>query len=160
MIVLGIDQSYDCTGYAIAEDDKLMFCNSIDLSGFKSNKTKRMMIRGLVRLVVKKYKPELITIERVRMFSRGSINTKVIISLGSIVSAVIDAANLPIYSVDTRSWKARVVGSGNASKEDTIDFVKNNLGISKEIDDNAADAACIALYPFKDDVDDLMKKEN
>jgi hypothetical protein len=71
-----------------------------------------------------------------------------------------------VYSVDTRSWKSKIVGSSKArttkdgkrdAKGDTIKYVQT-LGFDLFIrtdrngndiyDDDAADSACIALYGF------------
>jgi hypothetical protein len=77
-------------------------------------------------------------------------------SFGALTATIVDTAyeyGIKVYSVDTRSWKAQIVGTSKGIKGDdpkakkipTMRFVKK-LGF--EVDDDAADSGCIALYGF------------
>ena len=71
--------------------------------------------------------------------------------------------------MDTRSWKSKIVGSSKGKKKqvlitkgknkgkyktitdnkiETLEYVKNNLGIDTKGDDDIADAICISKYGF------------
>lgn len=93
---------------------------------------------------------------------------------GALVATIVDTAfdyGIKVYSVDTRSWKCQVLGTSkplieplegvsNPQKIRAIKYIMG-LGFKKELEvrgtrnslrgycDDAADAACIALYPFK-----------
>lgn len=156
MIIMGIDASYARTGLAIAEDGELKAVKSIKFKGLKKKPEKRANLKMKVENYIKKYQPEMIVVERTRQFST---NDKSFIALNmiktgiSLLTIIIDVAyenGIPVYSVDTRSWKKVVVGSSKPDKygnkkQPTIDYVKS-LGFEVYDDDDAADAACIALY--------------
>jgi len=94
--------------------------------------------------------------ERIRTFTMGKkegkgqfLNINYIKATGGLITTIVDAAYLfgiKVYSVDTRSWKAQVVGTTKGGKAPALEFIKN-LGFDVKNDD-AADSACIALYPF------------
>lgn len=91
---------------------------------------------------------------------------------GALIASIVDVAfdyGIQVYSVDTRSWKSVVLGTSkplceplegvsNPQKIRAIKYIME-LGFKKELEiigprnslrgycDDAADAACIALYP-------------
>lgn len=157
MIALGIDQSSENSGIAVANDnEELIDYTSVRLDGFKTSRAKRKMLKNTVKLYVDRYDPEMAVIERVRMFSQNFVSLKTIISLGSLVVAIDDAVDIDLYSVDTRSWKSRVVGEADASKEETVEYIKNKFNV--EVNHDIADAICIALYPFQEGAMDLLEE--
>ncbi len=153
MIALSLDQSYARTGVAIAEDGELRYVSSFTMWGDKVNK--RKVIRNIVCALSSRYSPDMVVFERIRMFSKGMVSMATIMSLGSLSAAVVDASDVPTYSIDTRSWKSKVLGKASSSKEDAVKHI-GKLGW-KNLDDDAADAACMALYACRDDA--LLKEE-
>ena len=180
LIVIGIDQSYAKTGISIAADGNLLKVSSIPLGGCQNNTEKRLLIRNkLTHIITKaseKAKRIIIICERIRTFSGGFLSTDYIKSTGALIATLVDVArayNVPVYSVDTRSWKSAIVGTSKpgkdeGKKEPTIKFVRK-LGFEESIlvplkrakkgsfeiegkhycwNDDAADSACIALYGF------------
>lgn len=183
-IVIGIDQSYTKTGISVCADSKLLMVKSINYKGLKSHTEKRKEVkRVLIKLIKKASKMALKTIiimERIRTFNAaqskgkkkggfGGLNPNYIKITGALIGTIIDTAydlDVPVYSVDTRSWKSKIVGSSKArttkdgkrdAKGETIEYVQK-LGFDLFIrtdkngndiyDDDAADSACIALYGF------------
>jgi len=155
MLVLGIDQSYKNIGFSVANKGKLIRCKSYNLKKYKTKTEKRIRVQKILRKHIDHFNPELIIVERVRMFSQGFVNYKAIASMGALVACIVDEAfPLKVYSVDTRSWKSKILGKANTSKENKKEvkgekieakiFI-NNLGFI-EVDDDAADSGCIALY--------------
>lgn len=188
-IVIGIDQSYKNTGISIAVDGKLKNVSSIWLDKLKSNSERRRELRLRLSKIFKKMALKsvsascelVIIIERIRLQSQGFLNMDYIKSIGALNSIIVDTANeydIPVYSVDTRSWKAQVVGTSKPMKNKygvpdekwpTMKYVwslgwkdklmykvsnqcKKNIyvvdGIKYRWNDDAADSACIALYGF------------
>jgi hypothetical protein len=183
-IVIGIDQSYTKTGISVCADNKLLMVKSINYKGIKSHPDKRKEVRRvLIRLIKKASKMALQTIiimERIRTFNTaqtkgkkkgcfGGLNPNYIKITGALIGTIIDTAyesDIQVYSVDSRSWKSKIVGSSKArttkdgkrdAKGDTIKYIQT-LGFDLFIrtdrngndiyDDDAADSACIALYGF------------
>ena len=130
----------------------------------------------------------IIICERIRLRSQEFINEDYLKATGALISVIVDIAykyDIPVYSVDTRAWKACVVGTSKPKenkygvdphKWPTILYLKNS-GYLKEIlipyvgratkgiieikgnkykfNDDAADSACIALFGFLGDSERL-----
>ena len=156
MIILGVDQSYARSGFAIVKDNKLIYSTSIIFKKNKTKKDKREILKLTIENIEKTFKPNKIVVERTRLYSRGFISIKTIIALGSLITTIIDATNLDVFSVDSRSFKAKVVGHANCSKQDVMDWAQLKFGISANEDE--ADAIAIAFYSFMNNP--LLRKEN
>lgn len=130
-VVIGIDQSYNNTGISIAADGKLMKVRSLQLDSYKSNSDKRRALantlNGLLRAVCPKAKEVVCIIERIRLRSQGFLNIDYIKSIGALNSIIVDTCYeycIPVYSVDTRCWKAQVIGTSKG--------MPNKFGVPEE----------------------------
>ena len=130
-VVIGIDQSYNNTGISIAADGKLLKVKSIQLDKYKTNSEKRRALAntlsGLLRAVYTKAKEVVCIIERIRLRSQGFLNIDYIKSIGALNSIIIDICyehHIPVYSVDTRCWKAQVIGTSKG--------MSNKFGVPEE----------------------------
>jgi len=154
MKVLSFDQSYQRTGVGISNNGKVVKCFSVELN-FSSKTLKRKYLQNLAKALVKKHKPDMITVERTRMYSGGFVSQGTIMALGALVAAIVDAVYpVKTYSIDTRSWKAKVIGWASADKKDAVNVLKM-IGFS--VDHDAADAGCMSLYPYKKNI--ILKEE-
>lgn len=171
MIILGIDQSYTKTGTAVLKDDELIKSKSWNFTKLKSKTEKRKEMKRIIKGLINKYKCDMIIVERIRTFSRGQsggsfFSMDYIKSTAALIATIVDTAQLygiPVYSVDTRSWKAQIVGKSThnkneSTKQPTLDYVENTLGYTV-VDDNEADAICIAKYGFLPKTKQKLKKE-
>lgn len=183
-IVIGFDQSYTGTGITIAADNKPLKVSSTQFKGLKMRYDKRQHIRVILRKLLEqaiKLAPEVvILIERIGTYrasfgnkkNQGGTNPGYLKMTGALVATIVDTAQefgINTYSVDTRSWKAQVVGSAKSrvtegkrdSKGETVEFAEGmgydmilrhkKSGKNKGdpiYDDDKADALCIALYGF------------
>jgi len=176
-LVIGIDQSYTKTGIAVACDGKLMKVSSIKFKSSETKSDKRKKVASmLVSIIAKnswKAQEVIIICERIRTFSfgmskgksKGFMNVNYIKTTGALIGIIVDIAsshNIKVYSVDTRSWKSKVLGSSKGPTEDkkleAVNFIKK-LGFKVDNDDDAADAGCIALYGFIKESDQKLNKE-
>ena len=130
-VIIGIDQSYNNTGISIAADGKLIKVRSCRLDSYKTNSDKRRALaktlNGLLRSVCPKAKEVICIIERIRLRSQGFLSIDYIKSIGALNSIIVDKCNeycVPVYSVDTRCWKAQVVGTSKPQK--------NGYGVPEE----------------------------
>lgn len=130
-VVIGIDQSYNNTGISIAADGKLVKVKSVQLDGYKTNSDKRRALAnrlsGLLSSVTLKSKEVVCVIERIRLRSQGFLNIDYIKSIGALNSIIVDICNqygVQVYSVDTRCWKAQVIGTSKP--------MPNNYGVPEE----------------------------
>ena len=117
-IIIGIDQSYKNTGISIIADGEIKKVTSKDLTRYETNTERRRALRktldGLLRSVTPKADSVVCIIERIRLQSQGFLNINYIKSIGALNALIVDTMSeyeIPVYSVDTRCWKAQVVGT-------------------------------------------------
>lgn len=117
-VCIGIDQSYENTGVSISADGKLLKVTSLYLGNLKSNSEKRRCLKSFLTKVIQKVKPRCknitCVIERIRLRSQGFINIDYIKSIGALNAVIVDVMTdygISVYSVDTRCWKSRIVGT-------------------------------------------------
>lgn len=119
-IVIGIDQSYKNTGISIIADGKIRDIKSILLESYPNNTERRIKLRSsinkLLYSVSNKSDSIICMIERTRVHGgeKSFININTIKAMASLTALTVDmmySYNIPVYSVDTRSWKAQVVGT-------------------------------------------------
>lgn len=128
-IVIGIDQSYTRTGITILKNKKLVEMKSVDFYDCNNNTEKRRRLKDILSNYILEYGEEetIIITERIRLRSQGFLSEAYIKSTGALVATIIDVANvydIPVYSVDTRSWKGQIVGDSKP--------LNNPYGINKE----------------------------
>lgn len=122
-LVIGIDQSYKNTGISISAltydgKVKLLKVSSIYLEKYCNNSNKReylfMQLKKILEMVYNKAGEVICIIERIRLRSKGFLNIDYIKSIGALNALIVDVMSyygIPVYSVDTRCWKAQIVGS-------------------------------------------------
>lgn len=130
-VCIGIDQSYENTGVSISADGKLLIVKSIKLDKYKNKSEKRKKLReylmGVLNKVSGKGNNTICVIERIRLRSQGFININYIKSIGALNSVIVDIMSeygIEVYSIDTRCWKAQVVGTSKPRK--------NNFGVPEK----------------------------
>lgn len=118
MIIVGIDQSYQRSGFAIAADGELKKIWSVQPEKSRTMTEKRREIsRQAVmacQLCVQKAGRVLVLLERTRLYSRGKISMDYIRATGALNACVVDACmdlGIPVYSIDTQCWKRASLGS-------------------------------------------------
>jgi len=130
---IGIDQSYARTGISIAADNKLLVVRSIDFNGCKTKTEKRKHLKEILNKILSsnfnKANEIVILVERIRTFSQGrnqnqgfGLKPDYLKSTGALIATIVDTAfeyNVSVYSVDTRSWKSKVLGN---SKTDAVKY--------------------------------------
>lgn len=185
-LVIGIDQSYKQSGISIGVDNKLIKVTSTSYEALETRSQKRKHLSNIIYHILKKNSHKasevVIIVERIRTFSNfggekskggfGGLKPEYLKMTGALIACIVDVAaefNVPVYSVDTRAWKSRVLGNSKAkqkngkrdAKSEAVDFIQS-LGFDlfvrekktgknkgeKIFDDDAADSGCICLYGF------------
>lgn len=137
---VGIDQSYVRTGISLTVDGLLVAVTSVDLSHYESKRDKRMIVSTKARNAVQACfshgcQNVIVLLERIRLFSKDFISQPYIMSMGAMNACISDkvyssfplqatTGMLEVMSVETRAWKASVVG--------TIKKRENNFGVPPE----------------------------
>lgn len=128
-IVIGIDQSYTRTGITVLEDKKILGMHSVNFDGCKTNTEKREHLKHFIESLFDNYNIDnvMVITERIRLRSQGFLSESYIKSTGALIATIIDifaTYDIPVYSVDTRSWKSQIVGNSKP--------LENSYGIDKE----------------------------
>lgn len=128
-IVIGIDQSHKRTGITVLYEKQIVYMQSVNYENMKTNNEKRIFTEhvlrgiilnlkedGVIERMFKKDTPKNIEIitERIRLRSENFISEDYIKATGALVASIIRVAeefDIPVYSVDTKSWKNNIVGS-------------------------------------------------
>lgn len=150
MISLGIDESYKNFGIAVVNSNKeILQVKSYNFHGIKSKTEKRRFVAKLIQHAIEKYTPDIIIVERIRLFSQKFLSANYIKATSALVAIIVDNSfPQKVYSVDTRSWKARVCGNSKGTKKGdkqvSVKYIRKTYNL--ELNDDQADAVCIALY--------------
>lgn len=135
-VVIGIDQSYTRTGITVLCDKEIFEMYNIDFKGCKTNTERReclsYQLYDILCGVCKEVVPDemIIITERIRLRSQQFLSEAYIKATGALVATIIDCADkfkaikVPVYSVDTRSWKSQIVGNSKP--------LNNKYGINPE----------------------------
>lgn len=176
--IIGIDQSYMRTGISICVNGEIKKLYSLDFRTTKYKTVKRNKLRQVlgkaIEACLKKFEPQEINVicERVRTFTASTdMRPEVIKAQSALVATIVDAAfayGVKVFSVDTRHWKTRILGTsrpifepiegvknpqkfGSVRKMIDLGFYDNlysSSGRGFTLNDDVADAGCISLYGF------------
>lgn len=121
--IIGIDQSYSRTGFALNINGKIVKAWTTDFKNkcLDNKSQKRFEVKRILSKIIEsclRYTtPDDITIicERVRIYTQGdSFRPEVIKAQSALIAYIIDTGyeyGIRVYSVDTRAWKTRVLGN-------------------------------------------------
>lgn len=148
MVVLAFDQSYKNIGYSIYNGKDVLDSGSFKLANYPNSVARRSFIKALAKALDLCYSPDTIVAEQIRLKSKFGVNINTIICLAEITSTIADAIYpKKIYTIDSRSWKAKVIKNGSANKSHSVLLVKSVFDL--DVDHDCADAICMSMYPFE-----------
>ncbi len=149
MRILGIDPGYATIGYGILDYNN----NSFKAIGFGAITTspnlpfpKRLEdIYNDMLSVIEKYKPDVLSIERLYFNTNTTTAIDVAQARGVIVLSA-QLKNLPVFEYTPLQVKQAVTGYGKAEKRQVMEMVKSLLNLSKvPKPDDTADALALAI---------------
>ena len=144
--ILGIDPGSRTTGVGLVDTygDRLVLVHWARIQTNGDHTSRLRQIFGEITKVVKLHCPDEIAIERVFVHRNADSALKLGQARAAALVATFDA-DLPVYEYAARYIKKSVAGQGNASKLQVQHMVKVLLGVSEEIQPDAADALAVAL---------------
>ena len=144
--ILGIDPGSRTTGVGLVDTygDRLVLVHWARIQTNGDHTSRLRQIFGEITKVVKLHCPDEIAIERVFVHRNADSALKLGQARAAALVATFDA-DLPVYEYAARYVKKSVAGQGNASKLQVQHMVKVLLGVSEEIQPDAADALAVAL---------------
>ena len=149
MKILGIDPGSRITGFGVIEANKLKL-NYITSGCIRTQGDlceKIITIFEEVNLLAQKYQPDAVAVERVFM-RPDRPNPDAAIKLGHARGAIISAVGIlkiPIFEYSPNQIKKTVVGNGHAKKDQVGFMVTQILKLSKNPQEDAADALAGAI---------------
>jgi crossover junction endodeoxyribonuclease RuvC len=152
MRILGIDPGYERLGIAILEKDKgkecVIFSECFKTSAKLEFSQRLTFIGEEVKKIIKKYKPEILSIETLFLTTNQKTVMRVAEARGV---AIYEAANagLKIFEATPLQIKIATTGYGRADKNQVMKMVKILVKIDNEKkSDDELDAIAIALTAF------------
>jgi crossover junction endodeoxyribonuclease RuvC len=146
-LILGIDPGSRITGYGVvnAVGNRLEYvsCGSIRLSDEAHPQRLKQIFDSICR-IIDEYAPSECAIEEVFLGKSVSSALKLGQARGSAMVACLHK-NLTVAEYSPRKVKQALVGNGNADKEQVQHMVKVLLGVSGDVQADAADALAIAI---------------
>ena len=154
MKILGIDPGFERSGIAVLEKtpankkEQVIFSECFKTSAKLDFSERLVLIGEEVRKIIKKYKPEVLSVETLFL----TTNQKTVMHVAEARGVVIyecKKAGLKIFEASPPQIKIATTGYGKADKKQVIKMVKILVKIdnSKESDDEL-DAIAIALTAF------------
>ena len=130
--ILGIDiGGATRTGIALFSNDKneLLYNTTILRRNVKNNVEHRKNIEKEILQIYEKFGIDILIFESIRLFNVGKIQLQTILSQNKVQTTIVNAFSdkFDIYSVDVRSWKAKVLGTAKADKDMSISFVNKKF---------------------------------
>lgn len=157
MIILGIDPGTATTGWAIIEGDrnkqKLIGYGSITTSKIKDQSIRLEEIYDQCRIIIKKYKPDFLAIEK--LFFNTNLKTALNVSqTHGVVRLAGQKAKIQTFEYTPLQVKSIITGYGRAEKKQIQYMICQILHLDNKVtQDDTADAIAVALthcYNYKD----------
>lgn len=160
MIILGVDPGTATTGFAVIKGrsknrkPKVVDFGCIITTTSYSTGERLKIINNEINKLIKKHKPDLVSVESLYFFKNLKTAMPVSQAKGVILLAAAER-NVPILEFTPLQVKMTVVGYGRADKKQVQEMTKQlldldhfNLKVSGRKKDDAADALGIALCAF------------
>lgn len=149
MLALGIDPGTAICGYGLVESDGVNL-TAIEYGAITSSKKSRqedrlIKIYDSVDALIKKYRPEILGVEK--LFFYNNVSTAIPVGQARGVTLLAAAKNsIEILELSPPEVKQSVTGYGKASKDQIIFMVTKLLRLDSPPDpDDVADALAVAI---------------
>ena len=145
-ILIALDESTTCTGYAVFNDSELIKHGLFALKS-KDVLERVSYIMEEIEKLIKTYKPDNMVIEDVQI-TMNAATAKSLLGLQFMIEVYAHRNNISCETYRTTKWR-KILGLSNsrsldrkAKKQETIDYVKDKYGI-EILKDDESDAIAI-----------------
>lgn len=152
MRIISFDQATRCSGWAYFENSKYVCSGVIDMAKSKLETEERSFeMAKEIWQIIQKYNPDHIILEGVQQQS----NPKTMVILARLAGMIIgyaEAHNVRTHILLPSQWRKMLKYSQGAKvkrqelKQQSIDYVKNNLGLDLQEDESEAVCEGIAAH--------------
>ena len=154
MRILGIDPGYERLGVAVLEKnkgeqrEKVLFSECFKTSAKLEFSERLNLIGEEVRTIIKKYKPEVLSIETLFLTTNQKTVMRVAEARGVVIYEA-SRAGLKIFEASPPQIKIATTGYGKSDKAQIIKMVKMLVKMdNSKTSDDELDAIAIALTAF------------
>jgi crossover junction endodeoxyribonuclease RuvC len=148
MRILGIDCGSERTGYGVIETDgrshRMVIAGVIRTSPKNSLDSRLLEIAQGLRAVIGQYLPAGAAVEEV-FYSQNAKSALKLAHVRGVALLALAEAGLTVGEYSALEVKASVVGYGRAEKHQVQLMVKNLLGLSEALAEDASDAIAVAI---------------
>ena len=149
MRIIGIDPGYAIVGFGVVEysgmNFKVVEYGAITTTSDMEFTARLKVIYDDLTLVLDKYKPEFMSIEKLFFNTNQKTGIDVAQARGVIMLAA-EQRDIPIFEYTPLQVKQSVVGYGKAEKKQVMEMTRRILGLEKiPKPDDTADALAIAI---------------
>ena len=152
-ILIALDESTTCTGYAVFNDSELIKHGLFALKS-KDVLERVSYIMEEIEKLIKTYKPDNMVIEDVQI-TMNAATAKSLLGLQFMIEVYAHRNNISCETYRTTKWR-KILGLSNsrsldrkAKKQETIDYVKDKYGIDVLKDDESDAIAIGTAYLFE-----------
>ena len=154
MKILSIDPGYERLGIAILEKEKkgakeeYIFSETFKTSPKLDFKERLFLLGRRIEEIIEKYKPEILSIDKLFFNTNQKTATNVAETRGTIIYLAMKN-NLKVYEYTPLEIKMAMTGNGRADKKQVIFMVNQLINLDKEIKyDDEFDAIAVGLTFF------------
>ena len=141
MTILSIDSGIEKTGYAIFKDKKYVTSNLIKTAKTKPIEVRLNEIYSQLKTIIKKYRPDVLVLERLFFFRNQK--TAILVSQAQGVILLLAAQNkVKLAFLTPLQIKQSITGYGQADKKAVQKMIKLEYQIDVKQDDEADAVAC------------------
>ena len=148
MIILGIDPGTATTGYGVIKKNKrnlkCLAFGTIKTNPSQSDGERLKNLQNQLNKLIKKYKPKLLTVEKIYFFKNIKTAIPVAQAKGTILLTAAKK-KIPVYEFTPLQVKTAITGYGRAGKKQVQKMIKRLLNLKKLPKDDAADALGVAI---------------
>ena len=136
MIILGVDPGSVVVGYAIIDKQrglepqlKVVDFGCIITDKFMTTGERLKKIHGEIEKIIKKYKPEIISVETLFFFK----NLKTVMPVSQTRGVILLAAaqkKIPVFEFTPLQMKMAIAGYGRAEKKQVIAMIKKTVDVN------------------------------
>lgn len=151
--VVAFDQSTRASGWSLFEGGEYVDSGLIDMSKSKLETDARSfeMAKALWK-IIKKYQPDHIILEETQQ--QSNVKTVIILArLQGMIMGYAEAHGVKVHILQPSKWRSALAYRQGSKvkreelKQQSLDYVKENLGLS--LQEDRAEAACIGMAAHK-----------
>ena len=147
--ILGIDPGYAIVGYGVVDYSRNRFstvgCGAVTTAAGMPFPKRLSDIYGDITSIIKKYSPEVLSIEKLYFNTNTTTAIEVAEARGVILLAA-EMNGIPVFEYTPLQVKQAITGYGRAEKRQVMEMVKSFLGLAAiPKPDDTADALALAV---------------